>query len=208
MANVFCFIIEIQIRLRENESDVIVVDLGVDEEGALEIDAAEAMESDSQSGIAVHRLHNFGALVVNHPVGIDLRIAFRIQHHRLVCPVHSCDFMHGVKRVIGTFQLSNQPEIGGVDFRVVGTIVEEVADVVAVVIILAGVADTVVVRVALVGIVDDGAVVPCVEDAVVVCVRIAVVADAVVVGIALVTVGVCWTIVQRILNAVPIFVIS
>lgn len=56
----------------ENETDIVVVDFGVDEESAFEIDATESMETDGQTGIAVHRLDNFGSFIVNDPIGIDL----------------------------------------------------------------------------------------------------------------------------------------
>ena len=46
----------------ENESDVIVVDFGVDEERSLKIDSAESVESDGQARIGVHRLNDLGTL--------------------------------------------------------------------------------------------------------------------------------------------------
>lgn len=56
----------------ENETDVIVINLGVDEEGAFEVNSAEAMETNSQSRIAVHRLHDFGTYNTNYSLLIHL----------------------------------------------------------------------------------------------------------------------------------------
>jgi len=74
----------------------------------------------SQTGIAVHGLHEFRALVVHHPVGIDLGVAFRVQHHRLV-----------------------RPEVRGEYLRIVGTVVQVVGHGVVVVVVLAYVPDAV-----------------------------------------------------------------
>ena len=70
----------------EDESHIVVVDLGVNEEGSLKVDPTEAMEAHDQAGVGVHRLDNLGTLVVDHPVGINLRVAMGIQNHGLVCP--------------------------------------------------------------------------------------------------------------------------
>ena len=42
--------------------------------------------TDSQAWIGVHGLHDLRALVVDDPVGINLGVALRIQHHGLVGP--------------------------------------------------------------------------------------------------------------------------
>ena len=87
----------------EDEANVVVVDLSVNEEGALEVDAAEAVEADGEAGVGVHRLHDLGALVVDDPVGVDLGVAVGVEDHGLV-----------------------GPEVGGVDAGVVGAVVQEV----------------------------------------------------------------------------------
>ena len=72
--------------VRKDESYVVVVDFCVDEKRSLKVDASEAGESDSQTRVRVHGLHNLGSLVVDHPVGVDLGVTVRVQHHRLVGP--------------------------------------------------------------------------------------------------------------------------
>ena len=46
----------------EDESHVVVIDLGVHEEGALEVDPAEPVEPDRQPRVRVHRLYDLSTL--------------------------------------------------------------------------------------------------------------------------------------------------
>ena len=48
----------------EDEADVVVVDLRVDKEGSLKVDAAEPVKADGEAWVRVHGLDNLGAL---HP---------------------------------------------------------------------------------------------------------------------------------------------
>lgn len=167
--------------LRKDESDVVVVNLRVDEEGALKVYTSEAVEANGQARIAVHSLDDLSTFVVDDPVGIDLGVSLRIQDDRLV----------------GT-------EIGGVDLGVVGAVVQEVWDFVIVKIVLTGIAHAITIRVLLIRIVDDGAVILLVADAIVIGVGIALVAHAVVVSVPLVAVGDQSAVVQRVLDTVPL----
>lgn len=141
----------------ENEANIIVIDFRVNEESSLEIDAAKRVVSNSQPRVRVLRLYNLSAFVVNHPVRIDLRLAFGVKHDRLI-----------------------SAEVGRKYSRVVRAIVEVVGVLVTVVVLFAYVSDIVVVRVFLVGIINKSTVVALVENAVVVDVRITSVSSTVV----------------------------
>lgn len=95
-------------------------------------------------------------------------------------------------------------EIGGVDLGIVGTVVQKIGHIVRIHIVLASVSDSIAVCVFLIGIVNNRTVVLFVANAVVIGIRIAVVAQTVRVGIALVAVRYGRTVVQRILDTVPI----
>ena len=142
------------------------------------------MEADGQSGVGVHRLHDLRALVVDDPVGVNLRVAVRVQHHRLV----------GAK-------------VGGVDLGVVGAVVDEVERLVPVHVVLAGVSAAVAVLVGLVRVVDEPAVVALVQDAVVVGVRVALVPHGVPVGVQLVGVRLGGAVVQVVGDPVAVNVV-
>lgn len=167
--------------IAEDEADIVVVDFRVDEESSLEVDAAERVVTDSKSRVGVLRLHNFGALVVDHPVGVDLRLAFRIEHHRLI-----------------------RSEIRREDPRVVRAVVEVIRHFVVVVVLFTTVSDSIVVCVYLIWVVDESAVVVFVQDSVVVNVRIASVTFAVIVGIELIRVGDFRAVVLAVLNTVAV----
>ena len=170
--------------IRKDEAHVVVVDFGVHEKSALKIDSAKSMEANSQSRIRVHGLDNFSTLVVDDPIGIDLRISVRIQDNGLV-----------------------SSEICRVNLGIVRTIVQKVQGSVHVRIVLTDVTFAVSVRVHLLGIVSQPAVVPHVGNAVIVSIRVTLVSNAVLVCVKLVRVRVVDAVIHPVVDTVPVNVV-
>lgn len=113
----------------EDESDVIIIDLGINEKRSFKINVGKRIVSNRHSRIAVKRLHHLSTFVVNPPARIFLIVADRIESH----------FLEG-------------SEISREDFVVVRTNIDEILNTVAIEIFFTSIADSVVVFVELIAI--------------------------------------------------------
>ena len=74
----------------ENETDIVVISVRVDKEGAFEVNASKFVTSDGQTGVGIEGLQNFCASIQNLPIWILLSSAVGVESY-LLKVVEVCD---------------------------------------------------------------------------------------------------------------------